>query len=836
MIIARIDNDITARTPHRRGRSFKGALQYLLAGTRDSPNPERVVYTETVNIWGDLREAAHEMASTWEARFRLMHAAGLMPKNGADNTAPVYHVVLSWSPDEDAPLPNDMAEIAKQLLYLLGLSEHEAVLVAHGDTANPHIHIIVNTVHPLTGRTAALGFDKRIMQGFAARYEEMRGEIVCNGRFIPSAKTAFNVAAGRWAPGRRASRPRWARENASALAAKRAVLPSVVLDALTRNDATFTPAKLAQAATAATTSAKEFSDLMAGIMSSPELVTLDDGHGNKTYTTRTQQGAETRLAESAAILAGSMAHHVSTADRADARSRFTNVEQGETRAALKHLLDERGLSVVVGYAGAGKSTLLRTAGAAWAASGYKLRGLALAGRAAEGLEADAGIPSGTIAAFLMGLENGSVSLSSQDILVVDEGGMVASRQLDKILFAARQAHAKVVLVGDPEQLQAIEAGGPFRYLVDHYDHARLTTIWRQTAPWMREATRSLAEGATARGLAAYGEAGMLQAHDTKADAIATMLDMWLANRERGGSQLILTAINADAALINAAARDRLKAINALGMEFILETDDGPVPFAIGDRIVFRRNDRKFAVKNGTVATIIEIAGSRVTVTIDGPSPRIVTVDAALYPYLAHGYALTIHKSQGATVDRTYVLAAPNMDRHSAYVALSRHRDRISLHWSKDVFQDTAALYRRLSRKRVKDVTLDYKALITEGVRAVMAEARKRTATASEITQWSRLYEAQRAEVERLSRMSKIRRAFWMAANTDRLLKAGAVTVEKLHERERTAFSSALREARRSNSQDVPHAPRARTKPTAETALGLKPSPKTSPLRPRVPTT
>jgi len=835
MIIARIDNDISARTPHRRGRSFTGALRYLLTGSKTAPKPERVLHAETVNIFGDLKDAAHEMASTWVARFALMRAAGLAPKNGADNKAPVYHLVMSWSADEDPPPPHEMADLAKQLLDLLGLGEHEAVIVVHGDTANPHIHIIANTVHPITGRTAPLSFDKRTMQGFAARYEELRGNIVCQGRFMPRVKNAFNAAARGNGGGRRASRPRWERENGPALEAKRAALPSVVLDALTRHHATFTAPQLAQAVTASTRTAKEFSDLMARVMTSPELVTLEDGHGGKKYTTRAQQSAEKRLAESAGILAGSTGHAVSTAARADALSRFASEDQAATRAALAHLLDERGLSAVVGYAGAGKSTLLRTAAEAWTKSGYQLRGLALAGRAAEGLEADAGISSGTIAAFLMGLDSGTVRLSPQDVLVVDEAGMVASRQLDRLLLAAREARAKVVLVGDPEQLQAIEAGGPFRYIVEHFDHARLTTIWRQKDVWMREATRHLAEGATGLALTAYENAGMVHAHDAKTDAITSILDMWLANRERGLSQLILTATNADAQLVNVAARVRLKAMGILGPDSLLEVDDGPTSFAIGDRIVFRRNDRKLGVKNGTVATVSNIEGSRMTVTLHGHVPRVLAFDAALYPHIAHGYALTIHKSQGATVDRTYVLAAPNMDRHSAYVALSRHRERVSLHWSKDVFPDAAALSRRLARKRYKDMTLDYREIVTAAVRTVLREARKQTVQLPDIDRWTELYAAQRAETDRVAQMSLVRRAFWMAANADRFLKAGALTLAKLHEHERSRLSTMLRPARRPSLPiEAKRTAQVRPRLTPEAALGLsktRPGTPSSPSRP-----
>src|SRR3546814_462304 len=87
--------------------------------------------------------------------------------------------------------------------------------------------------------------------------------------------------------------------------------------------------------------------------------------------------------------------------------------------------------------------------------------------------------------------------------------------------------------------------------------------------------------------------------------------------------------------------------------------------------------------------------------------RRIAFDLKDYAHIDHGYAATIHKSQGVTVDQAHVLATPGMDRHSAYVALSRHRDGVQLHYGRDDFADDRQPTRTLGRERAKDMASDY---------------------------------------------------------------------------------------------------------------------------------
>jgi hypothetical protein len=201
---------------------------------------------------------------------------------------------------------------------------------------------------------------------------------------------------------------------------------------------------------------------------------------------------------------------------------------------------------------------------------------------------------------------------------------------------------------------------------------------------------------------------------------------WLAGRQQepARSQLMLASTRADAAALNQLARERLGGAGALGPDHRIATEQGEQSFAVGERVMFLRNERALGasaegqggtpVKNGTLGTVTGVQGqgeaARLTVRLDArdatPAAE-VTFAVRDYGALTHGYAATIHKAQGVTVERAHVLASAATDRHAAYVALTRHREGVRLHWARDELGSREGLTRRLSRQRAKDVTLDY---------------------------------------------------------------------------------------------------------------------------------
>ena len=487
--------------------------------------------------------------------------------------------------------------------------------------------------------------------------------------------------------------------------------PNVALDAITQQQATFTNRDLAMFAHRHSDGIEQFNEVMSAVRSSPDMIELGrDGRGEERFTSREMIEAEQRLQRAADLMAERERHRVEDTGRDRALERATERGlslSGEQQDAFRHVTEGKDLSVVVGYAGTGKSAMLGVARQAWEDAGHSVRGVALSGIAAEGLENGSGIASRTIASMEHQWGQGRELLTARDVLVIDEAGMVGTRQMERIMSHAAEMGAKVVLVGDVKQLQSIEAGAAFRSIHERHGGVEITQVRRQHEDWQRDATRDLANGKTGNALAAYRDHGMVHEAGTRDEARGELIDRWDRERQASpdASRIILTHTNDEVRELNLAARDRMREAGDLGEDVRVTVERGARDFSPGDRIMFLKNERSLEVKNGTLGTVERVSDQAMTVRTD--DGRSVAFDLKDYNAVDHGYAATVHKAQGMTVDRTHVLATPGMDRHGAYVALSRHREGMDLHYGRDDFTDRDKLVRALSRDRSKDMASDY---------------------------------------------------------------------------------------------------------------------------------
>ncbi|MBB3811523.1 Ti-type conjugative transfer relaxase TraA [Pseudochelatococcus contaminans] len=466
--------------------------------------------------------------------------------------------------------------------------------------------------------------------------------------------------------------------------------------------------------------AQAFQNAFAQVMASQALVELQTERADPAtgeielarYSTREMVEVESGMIESAQRMHQAHGHGVDRrhvgraigAQDAAIQKSSGDVSAGlsdEQRRAIEHITGPERIAAVVGFAGAGKSTMLAAAREAWEAEGYTVHGAALSGKAAEGLEESSGIQSRTLASWSRGWDNDRGQLGRGDVFVIDEAGMVGSRQLARFVGEAEARGAKIVLVGDHEQLQAIGAGAPFRAITEEIGHAELSEIRRQRVDWQREASVDFATHKTAEGLKAYQEHGNISFAETGEDVRAAIVRDYLADRDERpeGSRVAMAHRRADVRAINDAIRTELQKRGELAAgedagALTFTTNDGQREFAPGDRIVFLENNRDLGVKNGMLGTVEHVEAGKVVAQLDGPSGaevRSVSVPMGDYQAIDHGYATTIHKNQGATVDRSYVMASGTMDRHLTYVAMTRHRDGAQLYAAQDEFSHAGRL-------------------------------------------------------------------------------------------------------------------------------------------------
>lgn len=469
--------------------------------------------------------------------------------------------------------------------------------------------------------------------------------------------------------------------------------------------------------------AQTFRNAFAAVMASPALVELqaeriDPETGNVSnarYSTRDMIDLELAMARSAKRLHQAHCHRVNPrhVERAmERQNRSIRKSSGgpfaasdpsaglsdEQRHAIKHVTGPESIAAVVGFAGAGKSTMLAAARKAWEAQGYQVHGAALAGKAAEGLEESSGIPSRTLASWSYSWDHGRGIIGSSDVFVIDEAGMVGSRQLARFIAEAEERGAKIVLVGDHEQLQAIGAGAPFRAIAEQIGHVELSDIRRQRHDWQRQASVAFATHKTTEGLAAYRDHGDIHFAESRDAAMAQIVRDYVADSEThaDGTRVAMAHRRADVRALNTAIRSELQRSHLLershgpsaggergdgddGRELTFQTNNGKRAFAAGDRIIFLENNRDLAVKNGMLGTVEHVEPNKIIARLDGRGGDSVSILTDSYQAIDHGYATTIHKNQGATVDRAFVLASSTMDRHLTYVAMTRHRDSVQLY-------------------------------------------------------------------------------------------------------------------------------------------------------------
>ena len=456
--------------------------------------------------------------------------------------------------------------------------------------------------------------------------------------------------------------------------------PAELLDELTHENSTFGRRDVLQALASswrAGASVRSVEARADELLATSAVVRLADsqvaGGAEPRYTTPEMLDIERRLLDGADRRRGQGAARAESEHiaRVLAERPELSAEQAAMVRALAGSGD--GVQVVRAAAGTGKTFALEAARHAWEASDCRVLGCALSARAAAELEAQAGIDATTSARLTGELARGH-NLRADDVLVVDEAGMVGTRTLAWLADHAEETGAKLVLVGDERQLPELQAGGAFRALGDRLGAVELREVRRQRHEWDRDALAALREGDVDTWADAYTDHGRIVARSTARGVRAQLVsDWWRASRDPECDAVMIAHRRSDVAELNQHARSLTQASGQIGPD---ELEVGDRAFAVGDRVVAERNDRCLGIVNGQRGVVAAVDLDRRTAQLRLPGGASVELDAGYLDagHLNHGYALTAHKAQGATVDRAFVLGSDDLYREWGYTALSRHRE------------------------------------------------------------------------------------------------------------------------------------------------------------------
>ncbi|MDX8400453.1 MAG: AAA family ATPase, partial [Gallionellaceae bacterium] len=354
----------------------------------------------------------------------------------------------------------------------------------------------------------------------------------------------------------------------------------------------------------------------------------------------------------------------------------------EQQKALRHVCGKGQVVSVTGAAGTGKSFMLAAARDAFEKSGFKVSGCSLSGKAAAELQGGSGIQSQTIHSLMQEIDSGKRQLSNKDVLIMDESGMTDTRLMSRVIDAVKAADAKLVLVGDTAQLQAIGAGGTFGKVSAEIGSAEILKVRRQKVGWQKQAANDFRAGRAGEALAAYKAHQSLHIHKTTKGSHTTMVERWRSVDAAQSEKIMIAGRRVDVAKLNRIARSQLKQSGELGAEATVVTSDkegneGKTKVAEGERLKLTKNDKSLGVMNGDLVTVRSIEIDKTGNTIldvrldrGGESVRINTGE---YSQFQHGYCITAHASQGATVDNTLFYASSFNSKEMAYVSASRQR-------------------------------------------------------------------------------------------------------------------------------------------------------------------
>ena len=456
-------------------------------------------------------------------------------------------------------------------------------------------------------------------------------------------------------------------------------------------------------------------DLMRRAMSSADLVSLErrSSRDEPFLTTRAVVEMNRQMERDAL----SLAHSTLVLDPDQGREALSEALSDEQGRAVRAMLSPRRLSLVTGYAGAGKTFAVKEASKVWAARGFEVLGGAISGKAAQELRGIEGQVA-TLAQWEARWDRGERPAQGRFVFVMDEAGMVGTAIWSRMQARIEAMGGKLIALGDAAQLAPIQDTAAFKHLTKLVGQVTIGEVRRQEDAGDRRATEMLSRGGAeaARAIDHYAQKGAIRFEGSLGVAIDALSKAYF--EDEGVERIALTHRNADVDALNGAIRiealargvvdhksqvsyERGKGVDPLGWQGI-SCPRNPLVLGIGDRVRFTRPFREGSVTKSSFASVLAASETQLVLSVDGRD-GIVTVDPRAFLHFDYGYAATVHKSQGMTMNAVYVLLTEQFDGHLLDVSLSRHVQGLRVWVPEDQVEDVAGIKEMVLRSSLIDV-------------------------------------------------------------------------------------------------------------------------------------
>ena len=390
----------------------------------------------------------------------------------------------------------------------------------------------------------------------------------------------------------------------------------------------------------------------------------------------------------------------------------------DQKAAIAKILAGPDVGFVQAFAGTGKTTAAAAMIEVYRTQGIEVVALAPSNKAAGQLSEDCMLEGErkalTVDAFL--LSKAKDRVTADTVIFVDESSMLSFDHAEALLSLARERGAKVVFQGDKQQLPSVARGRFFANCIEKRlgtEAAELTVITRQREEWAKVATEAAERGDFAKTLALLDEHDAIHTEGTDEAVLDRLVRDHLADPQPAHQKIVVASRNADVAALNKKIRQALVGRGEVSEGLaMMAGKEQKQRLMVGDndRIIFTdtlKQGRQKIAANGAIGTVQSISpienGVRIRVLIDGQR-RPVEFDSTEFSAIQHAFGVSIHRSQGATLESTRYLFSDFVSSELCTVAFSRHRQSFGLYCRADQLADMPRwMGRRIEKLDARDL-------------------------------------------------------------------------------------------------------------------------------------